>query len=90
MLAKAKAEAQIIESEARSKSIIVVGEAELKIQERANAMPNASLRIICDAQKEVLQGITKVVYTDQQSLLLKPYYNLPDNVGNPSNIINSK
>jgi len=41
-------------------------------------MPNASLRIVCDAQKEVLNGIQKVIYTDNQSLLMKPYYNLPD------------
>lgn len=88
--AKSEAENSRIrtEADARNKTILAqaeadaklkIGEAELAIMERQNAMPNAQLRILTEAQKSVLQGVTKVIYTDQQSMLLKPYLAMPDN-----------
>jgi len=76
--AKADAENILILADAEAKSKIKIGEAEIQIMEKQNAMPNAQLRIFTDAQKEVFSGVSKVIYTDQQSLLLKPFLNLPD------------
>jgi len=76
--ARAQAENQIILAEAEAQAKLKVGEAELQIMERQNAMPNAQLRIVTDAQKAVMSGIQKIIYTDQQSLLLKPYLAIPD------------
>ena len=76
--AKADAENKLILADAEAKAKIKIGEAEISIMEKQNAMPNAQLRIFTDAQKEVFSGVSKVIYTDQQSLLLKPFLNLPD------------
>ena len=76
--AKADAENKLILADAEAKAKIRIGEAEISIMEKQNAMPNAQLRIFTDAQKEVFSGVSKVIYTDQQSLLLKPFLNLPD------------
>lgn len=76
--AKAEAENKLILADAEAKAKIKIGEAEIYIQEKQNSMPNAQLRIMAEAQVQALQGIQKVVYTDQQSMLLKPYFNMPD------------
>lgn len=78
--ARAEAENKLILAEADAQSKLKIGEAELQIMERQNAMPNAQLRIVTEAQKEVLSGVTKIIYTDQQSMLLKPYLAIPDNL----------
>jgi len=76
--ARADAEARLIMAEAEAQSLLKIGNAELEIQERQNTMPNAQLRIFTEAQKAVMQGVSKVIYTDQQSMLLKPYLAMPD------------
>jgi len=76
--AKAEAENRLILAEAEAQAKIRVGEAELALQEKQNNMPNSQLRIFTEAQKVVFSGVQKVIYTDQQSMLLKPYLQMPD------------
>lgn len=76
--ARAEAENRLILAEAEAQAKIKIGEAELAIQEKQNNMPNAQLRIFTEAQKEIFSGVQKVIYTDQQSMLLKPYLQMPD------------
>lgn len=76
--ATAEAENRLILADAEARAKLRIGEVELLLMEKQNAMPNAQLRIFTDAQKAVLQGVVKVVYTDQQSLLMKPFLNQPD------------
>ena len=76
--AKAEAQNKLIIAEAEAMAKLKVGEAELQIMERQNAMPFAQLRIVADAQRQALAGVQKVIYTDQQSLLMKPFFNIPD------------
>lgn len=76
--ARAEAENKLILADAEARAKIKVGEAEIYIQEKQNSMPNAALRIVTEGQVEALKGIQKVIYTDQQSMLLKPYLAIPD------------
>jgi len=80
-LAKSEAEQTIILAESQALAKIKVGEAEIMLQEKQNKMPFAELRIWTDAQRATFSNAEKIIYTDQQSLLLKPYLNLPDIVG---------
>ena len=75
---KTEAANKLIVAEAEAQAKLRIGEAEIKILEKQNALPHAQLRIVTEAQKAVMSGVQKVIYTDQQSMLLKPYLNLPD------------
>jgi regulator of protease activity HflC (stomatin/prohibitin superfamily) len=76
--AKAEAENKLILADAEARAKIKIGEAEIYIQEKQNNMPNAALRIVTEGQVEALRGVAKIIYTDQQSMLLKPYLAIPD------------
>jgi hypothetical protein len=89
---RAKSEASQVEAdtEARNKlaiaaadaqTIVQIGEAEVKILRLKNELPNAQLRIVTDAQKEVLHGVQKVIYTTNQSMLMNPYMRLAESDG---------
>ena len=75
---RAEAENILILAEAEAAAKVKLGEAEIYIMEKQNALPFAQLRIVTDAQKAVMSGVQKVIYTDQQNMLLKPYMALPD------------
>ena len=76
--AKAEAENRLILADSEAQARIRIGEAEVLIMDKQNSMPNAQLRIFTEAQKSVFAGVQKIIYTDQQSMLLKPYMQLPD------------
>jgi regulator of protease activity HflC (stomatin/prohibitin superfamily) len=76
--AKAEAENRLILADAEAQAKIKIGEAEIAIQEKQNKMPNAQLRIFTEAQTAIFANVQKVVYTDQQSMMLKPYLAMPD------------
>jgi regulator of protease activity HflC (stomatin/prohibitin superfamily) len=67
------AQNKVILAESEARAIIQIGEAEIEILRKKNELPHAQLRIIADAQKEVLSGVNKVIYTTEQSLLTGPY-----------------
>jgi hypothetical protein len=73
--AKAEAENRLILADSEAQARIRIGEADVLIMDKQNSMPK---RIFTEAQKSVFAGVQKVIYTDQQSMLLKPYMQLPD------------
>ena len=71
--------------ESKNKTIIATAEAEAlqKIGminyelNKLNAnLPHTEIRIMAEAHRDALQGVNKVIYTNEQSMLLKPYMNL--------------
>ena len=73
------------DTEAKNKTVIANAEAEalekvgmVKYElNKLNAeLPHTQIRIIAEAQRDALQGVNKVIYTNEQSMLLKPYMNL--------------
>ncbi len=74
--AEVAAKNQLIKAEAEAEYIRKIGEAEYEVNKKNSSLPFAEVRIITEAQKEALAGVQKVVYTNDQNLLLKPYMNL--------------
>jgi regulator of protease activity HflC (stomatin/prohibitin superfamily) len=76
--AEVEAKNKLIKAEADAEYIRKIGEAEYEINQKTSSLPFAQTRIVTEAQKQALAGVQKVVYTNDQNLLMKPYMNLMD------------
>lgn len=74
MIANAEIEAltQLIKTKALKK----VGMVKYELNKLNAELPHTQIRILAEAQRDALQGVNKVIYTNEQSMLLKPYMNL--------------
>jgi regulator of protease activity HflC (stomatin/prohibitin superfamily) len=63
-------------AEAEADALLKIGNAEIEIIEKKSRLPYAQLRMITDAQKDALHGVNKVIYTTEQSMIMKPFMNL--------------
>ena len=76
MEAEAQAKNKVILAEAEADSIEKIGNAQYEINKKNGALPFAQVRIMADAQKDALKGVQKVIYTNEQSVLMKPFFNM--------------
>jgi hypothetical protein len=76
MEAEVDAKNKLVKADAEAEYIRKIGEAQYLVDQKNSSLPFAEVRIVTTAQKEALTGVQKVVYTNDQNLLLKPYMNL--------------
>lgn len=83
--AKIKSSELIVNTEAKNKIILAnaeaetlekVGNVQYELNKKNAELPHTQVRIIAEAQRDALAGVNKVIYTNEQSMLLKPYMNL--------------
>jgi regulator of protease activity HflC (stomatin/prohibitin superfamily) len=76
MEAEVQAKNKVILADAEADAIEKIGNAQYEINKKNGVLPHAQVRIVADAQREALKGVTKVIYTNEQSLLMKPFFNM--------------
>jgi regulator of protease activity HflC (stomatin/prohibitin superfamily) len=71
IIAEAEAKANLIIAEAEAKSILEVGNAEVEINKKMDGSTYAMNRMIAEAQVQALKENSKIVYTNNQPLLVQ-------------------
>jgi regulator of protease activity HflC (stomatin/prohibitin superfamily) len=78
MEAEVQAKNKVILADAEADAIEKIGNAQYEINKKNGVLPHAQVRIVADAQREALKGVNKVIYTNEQSLLMKPFFNMAE------------
>jgi regulator of protease activity HflC (stomatin/prohibitin superfamily) len=78
MEAEVQAKNKVILADAEAGAIEKIGNAQYEINKKNGILPHAQVRIVADAQREALKGVNKVIYTNEQSLLMRPFFNMAE------------
>lgn len=76
MKASVEAKNKTILANAEAEALEKVGMIKYELNKLNAELPHTQIRILAEAQRDALQGVNKVIYTNEQSMLLKPYMNL--------------
>lgn len=71
-----EAKNKITLANAEAEALEKLGNIQYELNKKNAELPHAQVKIMAEAQKEALAGVNKVIYTNEQSMLLKPYMNL--------------
>jgi regulator of protease activity HflC (stomatin/prohibitin superfamily) len=76
MKANTEAKNKTVIANAEAEALEKVGMVKYELNKLNAELPHTQIRIMAEAQRDALQGVNKVIYTNEQSMLLKPYMNL--------------
>ena len=76
MKANIDAKNKTVIANAEAEALEKVGMVKYELNKLNAELPHTQIRIMAEAQRDALQGVNKVIYTNEQSMLLKPYMNL--------------